>query len=583
MKEKFIGIVVEIIITVLFTACGCNADDIEKETSAASISETEQEYSLDLSKLHKYKNSLNVYTIKTMSVNENGMSEEGDYYGLFDKDKLLFYNYAYDDSEQLYDMELSLWDIQTGEWIKKNVCKGSVFCDTGKDIVMLDDENDKISIYDSELNLTEKYQNKFDINGNIFCGETVFPVYISDYENNAYYKIIEKNGELIREKINLPGYANYISGVSRDGRVIYAEHVEEKHFTREKYCWNTEEGKQENISETDYVKWANDNIDILGIEIEQVEQIEGSYFYVIKAYDEEYKCNILLWDASETVKNGILPKEEVDDTDKSEDHIDALPGKMSELSALYNKAKQIGDKYNVNIYIGDQVPAHIGGYDNEQNTEYEAIDKALDEIDRIFSIYPQNFFEQLLLGNQKTFDIFLCGELFSSEEGTLDFAAGYVNCGNTQLIMSLSVLFVDEYSAIINHELFHAIDARLSEFSIYDTTSPYSDEKWKEMNPAGFEYFKNYDAYDDSLTEDLYWQYEDYFMREYSLINTKEDRADIFGYAMEYILEDYKEYTFWVTKENNENIKKKLDYLCKCIRASFDTTGWPDVLPWEKF
>ena len=59
MKEKFIGIVVEIIITVLFTACGCNADDIEKETSAASISETEQEYSLDLSKLHKYKNSLN--------------------------------------------------------------------------------------------------------------------------------------------------------------------------------------------------------------------------------------------------------------------------------------------------------------------------------------------------------------------------------------------------------------------------------------------------------------------------------------------------------------------------------------------
>jgi len=30
------------------------------------------------------------------------------------------------------------------------------------------------------------------------------------------------------------------------------------------------------------------------------------------------------------------------------------------------------------------------------------------------------------------------------------------------------------------------------------------------------------------------------------------------------------------------NLKKKLNYYAKCIRATFDTTGWENV-PWEAY
>ena len=34
--------------------------------------------------------------------------------------------------------------------------------------------------------------------------------------------------------------------------------------------------------------------------------------------------------------------------------------------------------------------------------------------------------------------------------------------------------------------------------------------------------------------------------------------------------------------EANPRLLPKLQYYCDCIRDSFDTTNWPQVLPWEQ-
>ena len=46
---------------------------------------------------------------------------------------------------------------------------------------------------------------------------------------------------------------------------------------------------------------------------------------------------------------------------------------------------------------------------------------------------------------------------------------------------------------------------------------------------------------------------------------------------MEYAMMDWD----WVF-DTYPHIREKLDYYCRCIRDSFDTTGWPEVTRWEQ-
>ena len=119
------------------------------------------------------------------------------------------------------------------------------------------------------------------------------------------------------------------------------------------------------------------------------------------------------------------------------------------------------------------------------------------------------------------------------------------------------------------HEFSHIIDSYLEWESLEREDALFSEETWNSLNPKwfdGYSYDYGYEIYLDDYT---------YFVDSYATISPTEDRARVLEYAMA----DFGRWTF----EDAKGLRKKLDYYCRCIRDAFDTTGWPEVLPWEQY
>lgn len=63
-----------------------------------------------------------------------------------------------------------------------------------------------------------------------------------------------------------------------------------------------------------------------------------------------------------------------------------------------------------------------------------------------------------------------------------------------------------------------------------------------------------------------------YFVWSYACTFPTEDRATMMESAMSYDAG---------TMAWNPGLLNKLKYYSQCIRDCFDTTGWPETLPWE--
>ena len=156
-----------------------------------------------------------------------------------------------------------------------------------------------------------------------------------------------------------------------------------------------------------------------------------------------------------------------------------------------------------------------------------------------------------------------------------DISGGFVNPSyQGKLLMALDARPMnldDEINPILEgtmyHEFSHIIDKRLEFDAKYREEACYSESGWEELNPEGFEY-------NDSYYGTLAPQYADYFVDAYACTNSTEDRARIMECAM---LGDKSVF------EDKEGVRQKLAYYCEGIRDSFDTTSWPENLPWEEF
>ena len=243
---------------------------------------------------------------------------------------------------------------------------------------------------------------------------------------------------------------------------------------------------------------------------------------------------------------------------------------------LFDRAGTLSEKYGVEILIADQCDTVFTDHSAEQLLDEAEIEQALDTIDYVLGRYPEGFFEQLKHNTYKEIELQLLGVLkkdYSTDEMTY-ISGGFVNYSyQGKLLMALDARCVnldDEINPILEgtmyHEFSHIIDKRLEYDAGYRENAYYSELGWEELNPEGFEY-------NDSYYGTLAPQYTDYFVDAYACTNSTEDRARIMESAM---LGDATVF------ENKEGVKRKLEYYCRGIRDSFDTTGWPEVLPWEE-
>ncbi len=235
-------------------------------------------------------------------------------------------------------------------------------------------------------------------------------------------------------------------------------------------------------------------------------------------------------------------------------------------------ADQLEEKYQVEIYLGEQVPSRVDIFYAKQETSPEYIQSTLEQLDTLFASYPPDFLTGLQYGELQKLRIYLSGELSGSED-TISAAAGFVNHINNHLIMVLDCSYNWNLEYTVSHELSHLIDRKLTFWKTCQPDAIFSENAWNALNPDGFSYLESYTNYEHAKRFQ-----KDYFIDSYGITFATEDRAEIFGTAMSQVLTGSQDDTYFT---EGSVFSQKLAYYSACIRACFDTTNWPEELPWE--
>ena len=248
---------------------------------------------------------------------------------------------------------------------------------------------------------------------------------------------------------------------------------------------------------------------------------------------------------------------------------DGLPeehGGVSADAGLYERAAALSETYGVAIRIADQCEFENNYYDFYEANDRAWLTAALDTLNAALGSYPKNFFVQLSSRKQ------LRLEIVASITPKAGAGVGATAAAFTQSYAAFTRIVFDVYFTsqdTVFHELSHVIDAYLQDHAQRRTDALFSETDWAALNPAGFDYAYSYES---DLTAQREASGEGYFYTEYAMTFPTEDRATLMAAAMTGYLTDR---TYW------SGLLTKLDYYSRCIRDTFDTTGWPQTTLWE--
>ncbi|MCD7766213.1 MAG: hypothetical protein LUH53_06825 [Lachnospiraceae bacterium] len=247
------------------------------------------------------------------------------------------------------------------------------------------------------------------------------------------------------------------------------------------------------------------------------------------------------------------------------------------LADIQSRADALEEAYGISIYLGAEVPEQVGNYYTETCLDTDTLEAAMDQLEMILALYPEDFFPQLLYDDLRGIRIYFSGTLSGDMEGMLTDPGAYVEEIDYYQVMVLDVNQWWNWDYMVNHEISHMIDRSLEFRSMYQKDALFSEETWSSYNPDGFEYLYTYDGYEENAG----WAgYAEYFVDSYGTTFATEDRAELFGTAMSSFLNDG---LFSYLFEEGSVLREKLDYYCACIRDGFDTAGWEETTAWEAY
>lgn len=241
--------------------------------------------------------------------------------------------------------------------------------------------------------------------------------------------------------------------------------------------------------------------------------------------------------------------------------------------SLYDRADRIQEKYGFEVLIAEQCRQEFNQFTAVREMSEWYITAALDDLETVLASYPEGLTEQLLYGVQREIEVHLVGSLTKTDlpEQVSGFStfSGFVSAGVGKSVLVVDITRPGSLKQTLYHEMTHLIDHKLAFDAGLREDAVYSEEGWNALNPEGFVYP---DTYDELPMEIFTDGYESWFIDTYSRTYAKEDRARIMEYAMM-----GNEWAFSASPGR----MAKLEYLCRCIRDCFDTTGWPEQTQWE--
>ena len=578
------------------TLLGCNKTQVERDNSISNGKEEEQKKEYDiLDKCELQGESDNCYAIPVEKLENSGKNVSARFFRV--DDYLIFVLSKYSDSENSCSTSVFSLSLKTGEIVSEKDIEGDNFYSVQSgdtEFALLDSVDGRINIYNSQLELIRNYE----IPGEgeeWFLDKGLCTLYAFSYENDGLTKInldtmdeehIMTNArkvcstdytldyldfmyvDMSTEKIQY-GRINLNSGEIKDVsyddvifRVDYPMMVKNNISPDNRFIIIDDDNNRAYLYEENgrYISRCSVSENpkaFYGADFVWCEEL-GGYFYLDIVLDDYIK--LFFWDTQvlTTGENFSFEKSEKTSTDAG----------VSQNTQ--QRAREISEKYGVEILIGNQCdPEGYMDYIWEQTWDEEGINMWLDYLDECLGVYPENFLSQLCYGSIQVIQIQLVTDL--RPVNALEYESGvaaFVDAQADRHYMVIDVTYNNK--GTVFHEISHIIDGRLEWDTELRENAIFSEEKWLSLQPEGFDYAYTYGQMDESMYS---YTSTGYFVYDYSLRFPTEDRATMMEEAM---------MNYTVTFELNTHLYDKMDYYSKCIRDAFDTTGWPEVCPWEQ-
>lgn len=239
--------------------------------------------------------------------------------------------------------------------------------------------------------------------------------------------------------------------------------------------------------------------------------------------------------------------------------IEQTPTLDPSFDGLREQADGLEKTYGITVLIAQEteIPCQAAGRSAALATDLGQLQNALELLEQELAKYPEEFFHTLrnsISGGGLT----LC--LTGKIEGDLE-TLGFTRLLRDRYVVGLDITH-EELAATLHHELWHAIEMRLS-------TDTFDTEEWSKCNPEGFQYYEKYDEGYAGFTK---WTYaggagkDSCFVDSYARINAREDRARIWEAVMTEDANGCMEATA---------LQKKLAIMVKAMEKVFPADGDP--------
>ena len=271
--------------------------------------------------------------------------------------------------------------------------------------------------------------------------------------------------------------------------------------------------------------------------------------------------------------------------DNSYAHDQTVTGTNGALTDLYDTACEIGSKYGVHIWFDDLVPAGVLP-EGASTADHDKISNALDKINKVLELYPENYFDQLLFEYYSGLSICLYdGEAMDSCRSVFVDGSYYmtifVNVSASEVVgysgaedlRSETFSSVDPITAQLVCDIWKCTEKFVDNHNAHFKTQSVNDDSWNDCNPMNYEYPNSED--DNFLAVVDTEENQPYFISRKAMASAENDRLLTYEYVMLATLSGQD------TSSLSDELKAKLFELSRGIRAVFDSTEWPDDLGWE--
>ncbi|MBR2047400.1 MAG: hypothetical protein IJ960_02255 [Oscillospiraceae bacterium] len=226
----------------------------------------------------------------------------------------------------------------------------------------------------------------------------------------------------------------------------------------------------------------------------------------------------------------------------------------------------IGQRYDVTITFREEQNRVEGvNYDEYADTRPEQYALAVEELRQVLETLPQGLLYQLGKGaDDRRVEICLV-DGYDPERNT-NPATGSIDVTGGNLIIRVNMCH--DLQKIFLHELFHLMEVRIR-------TLTDGFEHWEQENPQGFSYLNSFEPVLSGAMKGSAYLKEgtNYFADAYGMISPREDRAQVFLYAM---LEGEQ------NRFLSDTMQEKLSQISQTLRDVFHISE--DVIPlWEQY